>query len=205
MELEATLQDRESSMIKNNAQKPGVQLGLSDADVGGNGHAPPDGGYIVRIEKVIYKPSKKEKTDLFIVEYLIDSIIHQKPTADMSDAKKDMAPAEVGEKCSWVAKTMYAQSAGRIKQFLFAVTGAQTVDEGPSLFADLCKAYDVNAEDYAHIKDPWDKIASLAQSEQNPFNNLTVRVDYSRTLTEKNKVMFPVPEWHSITDTAEAA
>src|SRR5258707_1469923 len=156
------------------------------------------------MEKVIYKPSKKEKTALFIADSLIDSITHKKPTADMS-AAKDMPPAEVGEKCSWVAKTMYAQSPGRIKQFLFAVTGAQTVDEGPSLFADLCKAYDVNVEDYAHIKDPWDKIASLAQSEQNPFNNLTVRVDYSRTLTEKNKVMFPVPEWRSITDTAEVA
>lgn len=174
-----------------------VNLGLSKSEVGGRGNPPPDGDYDIEIQKVLFKPSLNPATkgsEVFIVEYTIKEIRYQK--ASVGYEGEALEPLEVGEKRSWTAQTIHDATAGRIKQFLFAVTGAENTADGFNLFLELCKAYDVDPKTYNSVEDAWDKIASLAISEVNPFRGLTVALQVHREITKK-KVAFPVHEFRT--------
>jgi hypothetical protein len=171
-------------------------LGLSNSEVGGKGNPPPDGDYDIKIQKVIFKPSLNPNTkasEVWIVEYTIEAIRYQK--ASVGYEGEELDPAEVGEKRSWTAQSIHSQTAGRIKAFLFAVTGAGKTSEGPAIYEELCKSYEVDPKKYAVVVDVWDKIASLATDEVNPFRGLTVALQVQREETKKSKVQFPVHEF----------
>lgn len=202
-------------MIKTSSNQAagGFRLGLTRADAGGKGNPLPDGDYDVNVGKVVFKPSTNPATkdsEVFIVEFTVDAIRFQKPSIDYNN--EAMEPVTEGEKRNWVAMTMHKPQVGRIREFLFAATGATNTNQGEDTFNTLCKEIGVSAADKAQFLkdgtsdggiDYWDSIGSLASSQYNPFAGLTVAVQVQRTET-KGKTPFPVYAWRPATTAAAA-
>lgn len=189
-----------------------IKLNLSKTEVGGTQNNLPDGDYTVEVKSVQFKDSTNpatKGTQIFIAEFLVRGIRYQRDSKNYDG--EEVTPVEVGEKRSWAPNTRHQPTAGRIKQFLQAVTGETN---GKTAWNTLCDVYKVDAKYKADIEkqctssgdiDYWDAVGTFAVSERNPFAGLPVQVQVARVLTKGSKRPFPTHDWRPVEDDTDEA